>query len=305
MKRSVWGEIVHFYKGHSVLTRLIIINVAVFILVNIIGLFAYLANSAGSMFYHNPTTLWLAVPSNVDTLIHKPWTIFTYMFLHYDFFHILFNMVTLYFGGRVFVYFLKRNQLVATYILGGLIGATFYIVAFNVFPVFDSIASRSIALGASASVLAVLVAIATYSPNFSMNLIFIGPVKLKYIAIFFVVIDVISIDKGNPGGHIAHLGGAFWGFIYATGLKKGTDFANIFISMGKAIKSFFYTERKSTMKVDYRKEQKPPSDDYEYNKRKAHNQEQVDEILDKISKSGYESLTKKEKEFLFKMGNKN
>lgn len=306
MKRNLWQEIAYFYKKHSVLTRLIIINVAVFIVVGLIGLVFFFGSNGLLQGYDNPIVYWLSVPSSFDSLINsKPWSIFTYMFFHVEFFHIFFNMITLYFGGRVFVYFLKNNQLISTYIFGGIVGALFYMIAFNVFPVFQPIVHASFALGASASVLAVLVAVATYSPNFAMNLLFVGPVKLKYIALVFVGIDILSIDKGNPGGHIAHLGGAFWGFLYARSLKKGTDITSIFYGIGKAFKSFFYTERKSKMKVDYKAETKRPVSDEEYNKHKLAKQERIDAILDKISQSGYESLSKEEKEYLFKMGNKN
>lgn len=303
MRRNLWDEILYFFKSHSLITRLIAINVAVFIIVNIIGLFFFLANTPQGIGYSNPLVLWLSVPSDIGALLAKPWTIFTYMFLQVNFFHLFFNMYILYFGGRIFVNYLTRKQLLTTYIVGGLVGAAFYIIAFNVFPVFDALVKKSIALGASASVLAILVAIATYVPNYSLYLLFLGKVKLKYIALVFVAIDILSIDKGNPGGHIAHLGGAFWGFIYATNLKKGNDIGKIFYSFGNAIKSFFYTTKKSNLNVEYKRE-KPISDD-EYNKMKAERQKRIDKILDKISKSGYQSLTKEEKEFLFKMGNKN
>ncbi len=294
---SIFGEIKQFFLKGSILSRLIGINVAVFILVNIIRVFFYLwsldAISA-------TMSQWLGISSNIHVVLHRPWTLISYMFLHFDFLHILFNMVVLYVGGRLFSDFIGSDRLVATYLLGGIAGAIFYIVSFNIFPAFREVVSFSLAIGASASVLAIFIAIAAYMPDYQLPLLLFGRIRLKYIALVFVVLDVISIDKGNPGGHLAHLGGAMWGFTYARLLKTGKDPALVLgFYLGKLSRLF---SRKPTFRVEYTRE-RPVTDD-EYNDLKAEKQKRIDEILDKISHSGYNSLTKEEKELLFKMGEK-
>lgn len=302
--RSPLDNAVTFFKSNSPLARLILINVIVFIGINIINLFLWLfeidhQSNIGGV---SVVTEWLSVPSDLGQLFMRPWTLITYMFLQEGFFHILFNMIILYFGGRIFTEYLSNKKLVKTYIFGGLVGAAFFILAFNIFPVFSDARTRALALGSSASVLAVLIAIATYIPNYSVMLIFLGRVKLKYIAIFFVVIDVFSIQQGNAGGHIAHLGGALWGFLYANNLKKGRDLGTFFDrikwpDLSKKSKS----SKKSHFENVYVNSR--PMTDEEYNAKKQAHQQQIDKILDKISRSGYESLTKEEKEILFRNSN--
>jgi membrane associated rhomboid family serine protease len=294
-----------FFRQKSVLSRLIIINIAVFVFVNIVTLFLWLfqvnseiSNNLGI----SPIVYWFAVPSDINLLLSKPWTLFTYMFLQVNLFHIFFNMFVLYFGGRIFLEYLNSKKLLGTYIWGGIAGGLFYVLAYNIFPVFSNTVSISIALGASASVLAILVAISVYVPNYTVTLFLFGRMKLKYIALILVAIDILSIQGDNPGGHIAHLGGALWGFLYIYFLKKGFDFNNI-IRFNK-ISGYFKTYKKPKKYYSKSYYSNRPLTDDEYNKRKAVNQEKIDEILDKISKSGYEKLTKEEKELLFKMSNK-
>lgn len=286
------------YKNGSALIKLIFVNVAVFLLVHIIGLFLWFFN-----IQHGAELIvsWLALPAGVTQILYKPWTIISYMFLHEQFFHIFMNMLILYFGGQIFLQFLNQKKLVTTYLLGGLSGGLLYILAFNLFPVFTPIKGISIALGASASVMAVLIAAATYVPNFVVRLIFLGNVKLKYIALVYIVLDVVSIPKGNAGGHIAHIGGAIFGFLYIQQLKKGNDFASGFSKLLDGLKGLFKPKKK--MKVVYKKGSKTRND-YEYNAQKKANQAKIDAILDKISKSGYDSLSKEEKAILFDASNK-
>jgi membrane associated rhomboid family serine protease len=297
MQPSIFDEIRRFFLKGSVLARLIGINIALFLLISFIRVLFFLWNNHG---LGETLAHWLGVPSNLEVIMRRPWTLFTYMFLHFEFFHILFNMIVLYVGGRLFSDFIGPNRLTGTYILGGLVGALFYIASFNFFPVFEDVVQRAVAIGASASVLAIFVAIAAYMPNYQLPLILLGRIRLKYIALFFVLIDLISIDKGNPGGHLAHLGGAFWGFIYAGMLKKGKDPALWVGNWVKALGSIF--KPKPRMRVDYRSE-RPKTDD-EYNRERQERQQRIDSILDKISKKGYDSLTSEEKELLFKAGNK-
>jgi hypothetical protein len=224
------------------------------------------------------------------------------MFLHEGFFHIFFNMIMLYFGGTIFREYLSKNKLLWTYILGGLSGALFFVLAYNIFPVFDAVKGSAIALGASASVLAIVVAISTYVPDYTVHLFLFGRVKLKYLAAAMILIDLMSISSGNAGGHIAHLGGALWGFLYAYSLRNGNDLYRIL--EGIKIPKFTWGEKKAAKFSTSRPKSGRPMNDDEYSKRKVATQEEIDRILDKISSSGYSSLNKAEKELLFKTSNK-
>lgn len=290
---SIINDLKHQYKTGTALIKFIFINVAVFVLVHIISLliFFFTGVSGSSM-----VASWLALPADVGQLILKPWSIITYMFLHEGFLHIAFNMLILYFGGQIFLQFLDAKKLIGTYILGGISGGLLYILAFNIFPVFNGIVSGALALGASASVMAVLIAIAAYVPNYTVRLILLGNVKLKYIALFYVIMDIISIPQGNSGGHIAHLGGAFFGFYFVYRLRSGKDITVGVNRLLNYIAHLFSSKRK--MKVVYKNPGKTKSD-VAYNAQKAANQQKIDAILDKISKSGYDSLSKEEKAILF------
>ncbi len=293
MSNPFFDDIKNQYKNGSALIKLIFINVGVFLLIHLASILLWLFNIPnGTVFM----VKWLALPADLSQIIFKPWTIVSYMFLHEQLFHIFFNMLVLYFGSRIFLQFLSEKKLVVIYLLGGLAGGILYILTFNLFPVFKGVMPVSIALGASASVMAVLVAAATYVPNFVVRLIFLGNVKLKYIAMVYVVLDVISIPKENAGGHIAHLGGALFGFIFIQQLKKGRDFTAGFARFLDYLKNIFKPKKK--MKVVYKKTAKTRND-YDYNAQKKANQVKIDAILDKISKSGYDSLTTEEKAILF------
>ncbi len=291
-------EIKRIFFGKNILSRLILINTAVFIAVSVINLFLWLSGYRGL----SPVVEWFAVPADISKLFTRPWTLFTYMFLHEGFLHLLLNMIMLYFGGILFLEYLNEKKLLKTYILGGLSGALFFVLAFNMFPVFESTKSISVALGASASVLAVFFAIAAYVPDYTVHLVLFGKVKMKHIAIAFVLIDLISIQSNNPGGHIAHLGGALWGFLYGLSLRKGTDIFGFLDNI--KIPDFTKKKKYSGFNTTRKNENWRPMSDEEYNRRKAENEKEVDRILDKIAKSGYASLTKEEKDLLFKSSRK-
>ena len=299
-QRNTGEFLKQLFLGKNVLSRLILINTVVYLIVNIVGLLVGLFNPGGSSEL-SPLGEALALPANLSLLASKPWTLFTYMFLQERFFHLLFNIVMLYFGGMIFQEYLSQSKLLWTYIIGGIFGGLFFVLAFNVLPVFTSIADISIAMGASASVLAIIIAISTYVPDFTVHLFLFGKLNLKYLAIAFIAIDILSIDGNNPGGHIAHLGGAMWGFIYAFSLKNGNDIYKILSHF--RIPKFTWNKKDTKLNISRPKSGKPLSDD-EYNARRAASQEEIDQILDKISKSGYSSLSKKEKEMLFKTSNK-
>ncbi len=284
-------EIKETFKNGSVLTRLIYINLAVFLLVKILGVFFYLA---GQPYF---LVEWLSVCSYINALILKPWTPVTYMFLHAGFIHLLFNILGLYWFGKLFMYHLEGDKLLSVYLLGGLAGAALYVISYNLFPGLSS--SYGLLLGASASIFAILVAIAFYDPDREIMLPLIGTFKLKYVTIFYLLLSVIGISSSNPGGNIAHLGGAAWGWFYIYQLRKGKDMGagliNFINKLAKMLKP------KSHLTVTHKQ---PPRDDYEYNRQKNAQQDEINHILDKIAKSGYESLSSKEKELLFKQGRK-
>ena len=290
------------FLGKNILSRLILINTVVFLVINILGMFFWLMGFGPSGNDQlGIIEKFLAIPSNLELLGSKPWTMFTYMFTQKGFFHLLFNMMVLYFGSKIFLEYLSERKLLSTYIIGGLVGALFFVGAFNAFPVFQSMAPKAVAIGASASVLAVLIAVATYVPDYTVHLFLFGRLKMKYIAIGFITLDLLSIQSSNPGGHIAHLGGALWGFLFAYQLKKGQNLYGFMDWFKKPSGSF----RKDNMRSSYTGNKKErPLSDVEYNSQRIATQEQIDQILDKISKSGYSSLTAKEKELLFKTSNK-
>jgi membrane associated rhomboid family serine protease len=293
---SVVEEIKESFRTGSVLTRLIYVNLGVFVLVRTIWVVFFLLGAGEAVNFM--VIHWLAVPAHISELITRPWTIFTYMFLHVSFLHILFNILWLYWFGRIFLEYLDGRKLFGVYILGGLAGAFLYILSYNLFPAFTQILPAARALGASAAVLAIVISISVYVPNYTITLLFLGPVRLKYIAAFMIVLDVISIAGNNPGGHIAHLGGALFGWFFIRQYRKGTDLTRgVTFITGKVLSLF---KPRVRMKVEYKK----TATDHEYLRQQAQRQKRIDDILDKISKSGYDSLTKEEKEILFRMSNK-
>jgi len=281
MNRSIFGELWYkmFHSG-SRLNLFIGINVLVFLIIGIFAVFDRLNGINVAEWLTNQ----LSMPAFMPALPYKFWTPLTYMFLHREFFHILFNLLWLYWMGRIFEEYLRPGQFIFTYIAGGFAGALFYILAYNIFPVFSSHVENSVILGASASVSAIVIAVATLLPDYSIMLLLFGAVRLKYLAVAFVVIDFLSIAASNPGGSIAHLGGALLGFVYIKQLQNGNDWSKIF---EKRKKLKIVSNQKTGSAVN-----------------RLPDQEVIDGILDKISKSGYESLSKKEKEQLFNASKK-
>jgi hypothetical protein len=211
--------------------------------------------------------------------------------------HILFNILILYWFGQIFLRYFDDKKLLSVYLVGGIAGAILYMLSFNLLPVFNQVIPISIAFGASASVIAIVIAVSVYAPNHTINLMFIGPVQLKYIAIGIIVLDILRIATSNPGGHIAHLGGALFGYLYISQLRKGKNITKGFDRIMDKVFSLFKPREK--FKVTYKRPMTDIERDIEYNKSKVAKQEDIDKILDKIAKSGYDSLTKKEKEILF------
>jgi membrane associated rhomboid family serine protease len=277
----------NFQKQDNGLVKIIMINVAVFLILNITSVILHLSQST---FYHDYILPNFAIPADLATFITKPWTIFTYFFSHEDILHILFNMLGLYWFGRIIHEFIGNRRLINLYILGGLAGGILYLIFYNTIPVFRQQAAASIMLGASASVFAVCAGAATLVPDYQFNLLFIGPVRIIFIVGFYIVVSFIGMKQGNAGGNIAHLGGALLGFVYIKLLQRGTDIGKPINIIAGWIKNI----GKPKMKVysNKSKDLSHPS------------QSEIDAILDKISRSGYESLSKEEKQKLFKASQK-
>ena len=262
----------------NMLNKLIYINVFSFLVLNIFSvIFSLLLIDISSI------KELLMLPSSTEEVIKKPWSLISYMFIHDNFIHLLFNLIWLHFGGKLFLQYLNQKQLLYTYILGGLFGGILFIIAFNNLPALIPYSENAKALGASASVLAIFFAIATYIPNFQVSIPFIGVIKLKHIALIYIILDFPNIPTGNAGGHIAHLGGAIFGFFYVKQFtqKSAKNKQNQFLSYLKNIFNFQKSKNKKSYKM-----------------------KEIDLILEKISKSGYNSLTKIEKELLFKSSKK-
>jgi membrane associated rhomboid family serine protease len=265
-------------KNAAVLTRLIVINIIIFIIANLLK---NVSSFAGPLHY-------VTLPSSLREFIREPWSLFTYMFVHVELWHMVFNMLWLYWIGRIFVEFMGQQRLLQVFIFGGLAGGLLFLLTYNT--VLSSYPSEL--LGASAGVMAVIIATAVLVPDYTIFLILIGPVKLKYLAIASFILSSIIDFSVNSGGKIAHIGGASYGLLYMWQYRKGNDISGGVINFFKRIGSIF-TRSKSAkhMKVSYSRREA---------NNKENKQRKIDEILDKISKSGYESLSKEEKDFLFK-----
>lgn len=286
--RNILSEIRLSFGNATALYRLMAVNVAVFLIIMIVRTIFFLFQYQSG--FMSLLVLKLSLPANMSSIITQPWAFVTYMFLHQEFFHILFNMLVLFWLGKLFTEYLGNDKLWATYLLGGLSGAVLYVIAYNLFPALVA-SSGTRLMGASAGVIAVMVAMATLLPDYTVMLLIFGQVKLKYVAIFSILLYAISIPDGNAGGNIAHLGGALFGFIMVKQLKKGNDLT------GWLVKLFSRTS-KPKMKVASRK--RAYNKETDYNEDKKNRQEIIDKILDKISQSGYSSLSADEKEILFK-----
>ena len=204
-------EFKRFFMQGSALPALILVNIAVWVFVQVLKVIFFFYNSPDGEALNMMLMHALAIPASIPALSLKPWTLLTYMFLHFDVWHILFNMLWLYGFGRIFIEFLPSRQLVMIYFFGGICGGLFYVLAFNIFPVFKPVVPVSFALGASASVMAIVTAIAVYVPNYTIQLFLLGKLKIIYLAAILFVFDFFMIPSGNAGGHIAHIGGALFG----------------------------------------------------------------------------------------------
>jgi membrane associated rhomboid family serine protease len=284
-----------FSRRDNALNQLIIINALVFAVLIILRAIFFIAQSNS----YQPVMRQLALPSDFYSLLRHPWTLLTYAFVHEGFLHILFNMLNLYWFGQLIREYLGDRRLVSIYILGALVGAAFFLLAYNFIPALQPFVGQPV-IGASASVTAVIVAAATLLPDFTFMLFIIGAVKIKWIAVAVVLISIAGINGGNPGGEITHLGGALLGFVFIKQLKAGRDMGAPVIAVGNWFSRLF--SQGPSMRVTHRQPvaTSTRSAGSAKSSGSAAGQDEIDLILDKISHSGYESLSKDEKQKLFR-----
>ena len=262
-----------FISGLNILEKIIFLNIAIYLAPFLINTILFLFNIKNI-----DLIKWFTIDADFGQLIFKPWSIITYGFLHGSFSHIFWNMIILYYFGKILNNLFGDKLLKKLYLSGIVAGGLTYVISYNVFPVFRGV--ESVMIGASAGVMSVLFYLASYSPQMGIRIFFFD-IKIIYIALFLFFYDIIQIPLNNSGGHIAHIGGAIWGYYYCISNNKGEDFT-------QSIFNIFKTTKKKNTKASHNNNN--------------FDQKKIDSILDKISDSGYDSLTKKEKEYLFKVG---
>ncbi|HEX8268820.1 MAG TPA: rhomboid family intramembrane serine protease [Flavobacterium sp.] len=293
---SILDDLKLQFRAGDVTMRLIFWNIAFFavplIFFGILQLFGIPINFLN----------YVSLSSDPGDLLWKPWSIISYAFFHGGILHILFNLLMLNFVGRLFLTFFTQKQLLSLYILGSVFAGFIYILCYMFFPALANV--NATLVGASASVMAILFATVTYAPHMEVRLLLIGTVKLWHIAIVFLILDLIQLPLENTGGHLAHLGGAFFGYIYIQQLKNGTDIGRWLSNMIDKITNIFSPKKKTPFRKVHKTYQPKPTPSPTISRivTKDKAQQQLDEILDKISQSGYDSLSKEEKEFLFRAG---
>ncbi len=296
---SIFDDIRNAFRHRNALNQLILINIIVFVVLLLARVILRISTGSDDIF---ETALeYIAMPANLGVFIRRPWTIFSYFFTHREFFHIIFNMLNLYWFGMLIREYLGDKKLVSLYILGGLAGGLFFLLFYNLIPYYQPRAVYATMIGASASVLAITVAAATLLPNYTFNLLLIGPVKIKYIAAFFVLLSISGAIGDNAGGNLAHLGGALLGFLYINQLQRGTDLGRPVHGIGNFFRNLF--KPRPALKVTHRNQTKTSIFAASTGAGEP-SQTEIDYILDKISNSGYESLSKEEKQKLFRASQK-
>ena len=309
---GIWNDLRAQYDQGNAVIRLIMLNIAVYVITSLLIVPLYLFFGTDMSTFNAWLRDWCYLPSDLGQLLYRPWSLATYMFMHTGFFHLLFNMLLLFWFGRMVNDLLPNLKALAVYLFGGLAGALVFVLAFNIFPVFAE--AKPPIVGASAGVMAIVASAAALAPTARMNFIFIGPVQLRYVVLVLVVFDLIQIPGNNSGGHLAHLGGALMGWFYIRRLQNGQDLAApLYHLLGyvriRRKKPLDEPVRKREAKMVYR-QNRPPQEDPEpeeyqgYSRsfiqeyRNMNRQECVDAILDKIRRSGYASLSEDEKAFL-------
>tara|TARA_B100000927_G_scaffold158459_1_gene127630 strand:- start:110 stop:979 length:870 start_codon:yes stop_codon:yes gene_type:complete len=275
-------------KDNNALVKIILINVVVFVSASFIEIFLTLsgAGDAFKLFINK-----LMLPASFTTFITQPWSLISYFFLHLGFTHILWNMLFLYWFGKIIQDNIGNNAVISLYVLGGIIGGLSYMALFNIIPYYDNRISESLMLGASAGVFSIVAGSATLLPNYTFYLLFLGPVRIKYIALFYILLSFLDVTGSNAGGEIAHLGGAMIGYLFIRQLQNGVNMGEGVIN----IVNFFNKEKNKKSEQN-----SSPTEENKYDI----SQDEIDKILDKISESGYSSLSKNEKEKLFNASKK-
>lgn len=293
-----------FNRPNNAHRQLIIINVVVFLVLAFTYVFSTVIGFPDAFaFVHKQ----FSIPPQFGDFLMRPWTLITYAFAHSlgDIFHILFNMLVFYWFGKLIIEYLGSDKVIVLYVLGAIAGAISYLLVFNLVPFYMQRVDFPGMVGASAAVYAVVVAAATLLPNYTFHLIFLGPVKIKYIAAFYVILSFIGTVGSNDGGNIAHLGGALIGYIYVKQLQSGNDIGGWVLGVTNFFKSFFV--KQPPIKVTYKKQKTAKASPNRSTQTKSSSkpsksstsQDEIDAILDKISEKGYESLSKEEKQKLF------
>lgn len=283
-----------YWKTAGAGPKLIIVNLAIFLITALSNAFSHLFQTSAG---YNAVLSWFTLPGDAGEALFKPWTLVTHLFLHSGLWHVAFNMIMLHFGYRLFSTYFDDNRYLRVYLFSGIMGGLVFMLSVNLFPLFTQSGLTFVALGASAAVLGVLLSVCAFRPDATIALVLVGEVKLRWIGVIFVLLDLIMIPSGNEGGHLAHLGGILFGVLFAINMRKSKDITAFAIPLGNWLQQ--KSVKKSPLKVSYRKtskEESAPKKDIPIQKR-------IDEILDKISKSGYDSLTKEEKALLFRFSN--
>ena len=296
---NILEEIKQSFNKGNYLTRLIYINAGVFLVVQLLSVVFYLLDISNIWF------TYIELPAFFHTLMKQPWSIITYMFMHRDLIHLIFNLLALYWFGKIFIDYFSQKQLVGLYILGGIGGAIFYLIAYNITNTFQYNIFFSYLIGASASVMAIIFALVRYIPDEEINLALIGPVKLKYLGIGMLILDIIGTTSGNAGGSIAHIGGAMTGYLFGhLMVNSGKDITEPINKLITWVNDFFKRNKKPKFTVHKNTSKTDEEWNIENNNRKRKNNEEIDRILDKIKKTGYANLSDEEKKKLFDLSNK-
>ncbi len=287
---SIIDDLKQQYKFGGIAQRLIYWNIACFLVSYVIfGLLKYVNIDINFLQY-------VSLSSNPMDLLWKPWSILSYSFFHSGIFHIFFNLIILNFSSQLFLTFFNQKQLLGLYILSAIFSGIVFVFSFYLMNIISPI------VGASGAIMAILVATTTYQPLMNLRLLIIGNVKLWHVTVVILLIDLMQIQSENSGGHIAHLAGAFFGFIFIKLLQNGTDLTKIVSNLFDFFVNLFHKKESTPFKKVHKNYNKPLAKSTSKIVTKDKTQQQIDDILDKISRSGYDCLTKEEKEFLFKAG---
>lgn len=297
---EIWAEIKERFRKGDVLTRLIFVNGAGFVLMLLFQIVYGLVTAESFGFSKGIFQHFLGLPlNNFEGFLYKPYTILTHFFIHHDILHVGFNMLLLYFLGKLFLNYFSQKQFLGLYMMGGLITGLGLILATTLSPLFTASVP---AVGASAAVMSIVIGITFYAPNTIVRLFGVIPIKLMWVGIFMVVQDLLKFDQSNTAGHLGHLIGAGVGYWFAASFKQGKDITQWMTKLINTVNGIF--KPKPKMKVVYNQQKVRKMTDEEYNVNQKVTQSEIDSILDKISASGYSSLTKREKDILFQYSNK-